>query len=139
MVKVHTEVLRLKTTERFQLIDITKEVEGVVDRSGVSSGIVLVFAPHATACIITNEKEKGLMEDIIRKTMEFTEPGSSKWMHNKIDDNAHAHIGSALFGSERIFPIVNKHVVRGTWQNIFFFEMDGPRPYREVYILAIGE
>lgn len=139
MGKVYTETLRLKTTDRFQLIDITRDVEGIVERSGVSSGIVLVFAPHATACIIANEKENGLMDDIMRKTMKFTEPGSSKWMHDRIDDNAHAHIGSALFGSERIFPIVNKRLVKGTWQNIFFFEMDGPRPHRKAYVLVIGE
>lgn len=139
MVKVYKEILRLRSTERFQLIDITSEIEGVVERSGISNGIVLVFAPHATASIIVNENESGLIQDIIRKTMEITEPGSAKWKHNMIDNNAHAHIGSALFGSERIFPVVNKQIVRGTWQNIFFYEMDGPRPYREVYVLVMGE
>lgn len=139
MVKVYKEILRLRTTERFQLIDITRDVESIVERSGVSNGLVLVFAPHATACIIVNEHEDGLLLDIIRKTMEITEPGSPKWRHNMIDNNAHAHIGSALFGAERIFPVVNRQVVRGTWQNIFFFEMDGPRPHREIYVLVMGE
>lgn len=103
------------------------------------NGIVVIHAPHATASIVVNEHEHGLLEDIVEKVKEFTEPGSSKWRHNRIDDNAHAHIGSALFGSARVFPVINSRVVRGTWQNIFFLEMDGPRPVREVVVLVMGE
>jgi secondary thiamine-phosphate synthase enzyme len=138
-VKVYYEVLKLNTTSRFQLLDITGDVENTVKRSSIRNGIVVVYAPHATASIIVNEHEPGLLEDILEKVKEFTEPGSSKWRHNRIDDNAHAHIGSALFGSSRVFPVVNGRVVRGTWQNIFFLEMDGPRSAREVTVLVIGE
>jgi secondary thiamine-phosphate synthase enzyme len=138
-VKVYYEVLKLNTTSRFQLLDITGDVENTVKRSSIRNGIVVVHAPHATASIIVNEHEPGLLEDILEKVKEFTEPESSKWRHNRIDDNAHAHIGSALFGSTRIFPVVNGRVVRGTWQNIFFLEMDGPRSVREVTVLVMGE
>jgi secondary thiamine-phosphate synthase enzyme len=138
-VKVYYEVLKLNTTSKFQLLDITGDVENTVKRSSIRNGIVVVYAPHATASIIVNEHEPGLLEDILEKVKEFTEPGSSKWRHNRIDDNAHAHIGSALFGSTRIFPVVNGRVVRGTWQNIFFLEMDGPRSVREVTVLVMGE
>ncbi len=139
VVKVYYESLRVRTHERFQLIDITKHVESVIERSGVKNGLVLVFAPHATAAIIVNENESGLLSDIISKVKEFTEPGSPKWRHNAVDDNAHAHIGSALFGADRLFPVINGKLVRGTWQNIFLLEMDGPRPAREVLVLVIGE
>jgi secondary thiamine-phosphate synthase enzyme len=138
-VKVYYEVLKLNTTSKFQLLDITGDVENTVKRSSIRNGIVVVYAPHATASIIVNEHEPGLLEDILEKVKEFTEPGSSKWRHNRIDDNAHAHIGSALFGSTRIFPVVNGRVVRGTWQNIFFLEMDGPRSVREITVLVMGE
>jgi secondary thiamine-phosphate synthase enzyme len=131
--------MRIKTTDRFQLVDITNRVEEIVEKSGVTNGLVLVFAPHATAAIIANEHEHGLMDDIIHKVKEFTEPGSGKWKHDLVDDNAHAHIGSALFGAERVFPVVNKRLLRGTWQNIFLLEMDGPRPVREVHVVVVGE
>jgi len=139
MVKVHTKVLNLKSTGKIQLIDITRPVEEVVKESGVQNGVVLVFAPHATAAIVVNENEPGLLSDISRKIEEFTEPGSGKWKHNLVDDNAHAHIGSAIFGPERVFPVVNGRLLRGTWQNIFFLEMDGPRPSREVYVVVMGD
>lgn len=139
MVKVYTQILRIKTTERFQLLDVTSMVEDIVKNSGVSNGLALVFAPHATAAIIVNEREPGLINDILHKVKELTEPGSPKWRHNMIDDNAHAHIGSALFGAEKVFPVVNGHLFRGTWQSIFFLEMDGPRPNREVCVIVMGE
>ncbi|MET1160814.1 MAG: secondary thiamine-phosphate synthase enzyme YjbQ [Thermoprotei archaeon] len=137
--KVYVREITVSTQKRFQLIDLTSKVEEIVESSGVKSGIALVFAPHATAAIIANEHESGLMEDIIEKVKEFTEPGSSKWRHNIIDDNAHAHIGSALFGAERVFPVVNGRLVRGVWQNIFLLEMDGPRSKRSIYVVVIGE
>jgi secondary thiamine-phosphate synthase enzyme len=139
VVKVYYEVIKLTTTTRFQLLDITSSVEDVVKKSGVKNGLVLIHAPHATASIIVNEHEPGLLDDIIEKVKELTEPGSSKWKHNMIDDNAHAHIGSALFGSTRVFPVVNGRIVRGTWQNIFLLEMDGPRSLREVVVMVMGE
>ncbi|MEM1713862.1 MAG: secondary thiamine-phosphate synthase enzyme YjbQ [Desulfurococcaceae archaeon] len=139
LVKFYMESLKIRTTDKFQLVDITSKVEEVVVKSGVTNGIVLVFAPHATAAIVVNENEEGLMSDIIQKVKEFTEPRSGKWKHDLVDDNAHAHIGSALFGAERVFPVVNKRLLRGTWQNIFLMEMDGPRSMREVYVVVVGE
>ncbi|WP_440059176.1 secondary thiamine-phosphate synthase enzyme YjbQ [Thermogladius sp. 4427co] len=137
--KVYTKEIKVRTHERFELIDITDPVEEAVRESGVRNGIALVFATHATAAVIANEHEQGLIEDIKNKVAEFTEPGSSKWRHNMIDDNAHAHIGSALFGQERIFPVVNGRLVRGVWQNIFLLEMDGPRHERRVIVTVLGE
>jgi len=137
--RVFVETIRVRTTEKFQLIDITERVEEIVEKSGVKNGMVLVYAPHATASIVINEHEPGLISDLLQKAKEFTEPGSPKWRHNAIDDNAHAHIGSAFFGSERILPIANGRVIRGTWQNIFLLEMDGPRSTREVVVVVMGE
>lgn len=131
--------VEINTSKRFELIDITHRVEEFVRESGVKNGILLVYAPHATGSIIVNEAEQGLMSDILEKVREFTEPGSSKWRHNLIDDNAHAHIGSALFGHERIFPIIDGRVVKGTWQNVFFLEMDGPRRRRRIVLVTFGE
>lgn len=137
--KIYVEEFTLSTRKRFELIDITSRVEEIVKKSNVNNGILLVYAPHATVSIIVNENESGLVEDIIDKVREFTEPDSSKWRHNVIDDNAHAHIGSALFNSSRVFPVINSRVARGTWQNIFLLEMDGPRASRKIYVVVMGE
>lgn len=137
--KIVHDVLKISSSEKFQLIDITRRVEESVEKSGVRNGIALVYVPHATACLVVNEHEEGLMGDILDKLKEFTEPNSTKWRHNIIDNNAHAHIASALFGSERVLPVMNGKLVRGTWQNIFLVELDGPRRVREVVVTVMGE
>jgi secondary thiamine-phosphate synthase enzyme len=138
MCRIYHEVINISTSKRFELIDVTYKVEEVVKRSGIRNGICIVFAPHATAAIIANEHEPGLMDDLITFIKEFTQV-SRDWKHNIIDDNAHAHIGSALISTHRLFPVINGRLVRGTWQNIFLVEMDGPRPSRTVYVVIMGE
>lgn len=136
--KTYFQEIVFSTTKRFQLIDITREVDDIVRKSGIRNGLCLVFAPHATAAIIANEHESGLMDDILTRIKEFIQP-DRQWKHNIIDDNAHAHIGSALIGAERIFPVKDGRLIRGTWQNIFLVEMDGPRSRRYVVVEVIGE
>ena len=136
--KVRVETITLSTSRRFELIDITHRVEQIVERSGVKNGICLVFAPHATAAIVANEHEAGLMQDILEAIKEHFPP-SKPWRHNVIDDNAHAHVASALIGADRVFPVINGRLVRGTWQNIFLVEMDGPRSVRRIVVVVMGE
>ncbi len=135
--KVYMKELRLSTSKRFELVDITAEVEKIVAESGVCKGMVLVFAPHATAAIIANEHEAGLLEDIVTWIREHFQPERG-WMHNRIDDNAHAHLASAFIGASRVFPVWDCRLVRGTWQNIMLVEMDGPRT-RRVIVEVMGE
>lgn len=136
--KVYFKELAIRTQRRRELVDITYEVERAVAESGVTNGMCLVFAPHATAAVIANEHERGLVNDILRKfAQEF--PDDGEWEHNRIDDNAAAHLASAFVGSARIFPVKEGRLVRGTWQNIFLVELDGPRASRKVVVEVMGE
>lgn len=136
--KFYSREIVVSTKELYELIDITREVERVVYESGVNNGICLVFAPHATAAIIANERERGLMEDILKRIRDLY-PRSAGWKHDIIDDNAAAHLASAFIGADRAFPIIERRLVRGTWQNIFLVELDGPRRTRRVIVSVIGE
>lgn len=127
----------VSTSERFQVIDITSRVESIVEESGIRSGLCMVFVPHATAAIIANEAEPGLMRDYIDLVKEVFRP-DYPWRHNRIDNNAHAHLASALIGPSRVFPVHNGRCIRGTWQNIMLLELDGPRR-RRVVVEVIGE
>ncbi len=137
MCRVYVGEIVLSTSRRFQLVDITGRVEDIVSKSGVRNGMCLVYAPHATAAIIANEHEPGLMDDILDEVRRLFPP-NEPWRHNRIDDNAHAHLGSAIIGASRIFPVINGRLVRGTWQNIFLVEMDGPRSRRRVVVEVMG-
>ena len=136
--KNFAKTLTVSTRDKYQLIDITRSVEQVVSESEVEEGLCLIHASHATAAIICNENESGLVSDILRKVKEIFPPGAG-YLHDRIDDNASSHIASALIGASRVFPVQSGRLVRGTWQNIFLLELDGPRTRRMVNVHVIGE
>ncbi len=136
--KNFAKAITLSTREKYQLVDLTETVEKIVSESQVAKGLCLVHASHATAAIVCNEHESGLIHDILRKVKEIFPP-SAGYLHDRIDDNASGHIASALIGASRTFPIEDGRLVRGTWQNIFLLELDGPRSRRTVNVHIIGE
>ncbi|MEM3833568.1 MAG: secondary thiamine-phosphate synthase enzyme YjbQ [Thermoprotei archaeon] len=136
--KILFNEIYVRSHELFELIDITSEIEKIVSKSGVRNGFCIIFVPHATASLIVNEHEPGLLNDIINKLKELYPP-NEKYQHNRIDDNAHAHIASSIIGSERIFPIKDGQIIRGTWQNILLVELDGPRSQRKIIVEIVGE
>jgi len=122
--------INVSSKDRYQLIDITDKVEGIIRESKVKHGLVLVFAPHSTAGIILTENESGLKEDwlqILKKIVSGLD-----FLHNRIDDNADSHILSGLLGQGKTLIIENNELIRGTWQQIFLVELDGPRSRRIV-------
>ena len=134
---VRGKTLTLKSTFRRQLIDITAEVIKFVSDNDVTEGMLTVSVPHATAAVIANENERGLLSDIQAKLEELF-PQTSTYSHNEIDHNADAHLAAAFLGHSRTFPIEGKRLVRGTWQNIFLVELDGPRARRNVNLTILG-
>jgi len=134
---VYKKTLTLRSSSKHQLIDITREVVNFVAESGAIEGILMVSVPHATAAVIANENERGLLNDILTKVREIF-PQTSTYAHNQIDDNADAHLAATFLGHSRAFPIEDHRLVRGTWQNIFIVELDGPRNRREVHLNLVS-
>ena len=122
--------INVSSKNRYQLIDITDKVEGIIRESKVKHGLVLVFAPHSTAGIILTENESGLKEDWLQILKKIV--SGPDFLHNRIDDNADSHILSGLLGQGKTLIIENNELIRGTWQQIFLVELDGPRSRRIV-------
>jgi secondary thiamine-phosphate synthase enzyme len=136
-VKVVTRELTIHSRERREVINISRQVESVVNESGVRNGIVLVFLPHATAGLFANEDEPRIRRDY-EELFERLVPVNGDYRHNEIDNNADAHLLTALFKQFYVLPIVNGELVRGTWQEVFLADFDGPR-VRRVVVVIIGE
>jgi len=134
---VHSSEFSVRTREKKELVDITSQVRGEVAKSGIKDGIAIVFVPHATAALYLNEHEGGLMRDVLSFLDEII-PQNRSYLHNRIDDNATAHLGSIVFKPFVVMPLTEGRLDVGTWQNVFLLEMDGPRT-RRVIIKIIGE
>jgi secondary thiamine-phosphate synthase enzyme len=129
--------LTFTTRKRREIVDITDEVLRAVRESGIRNGILIVQLPHATASLVLNEDEEGIKQDLLNKLEELV-PSEGGYLHDRIDDNAHAHLKSAIIGSSRVLPIIDGRVIRGTWQNFLVLEEDGPRT-RTAVIFIMGE
>jgi secondary thiamine-phosphate synthase enzyme len=134
---VYKRTLAVTSSSRQQLIDLTRDVIRFVEECNAIDGILMVSVPHATAAVIVNENERGLLSDILTRIREVF-PQSSDYAHNRIDDNADAHLAATFLGHSRTFPVENHQLVRGTWQNIFLVELDGPRSRREVHLNLVS-
>lgn len=131
------DVLDVETDKRVEIIDITPQLKSALIKTGMKTGIVHVFSKHSTAGIVINENEKGLVEDF-KNALESLVPQNREYRHNRIDNNADAHIRSFITGSSETVPVENSALSLGTWQSVFFVELDGPRS-RKVTLTFIGE
>jgi len=129
------QMITFSTHSKLELIDITADIEEIISSSKLIEGLCLVFAPHATCALYLNENESGLKEDMINFLQKLVP--ADDYRHNIIDTNAQAHILSSLIGTSIILPVQAGKLLRGTWQNIFFVELDGPRLRREVIVKPI--
>lgn len=131
-----TKSLTVSSSKRQELIDITEEVEKAVSESKTKQGICLVFVPHSTATLVLTENEGGLKRDWFKVLQKLVSGFSFE--HNQIDDNADSHILAGILGQGRVLPIENGSLQRGTWQQIFLVELDGPRERKVVIKIFKG-
>ena len=134
-----TEHVTLNVPKRRMLINITNKVEEVVQKSGVTEGLVLVNAMHITASVFINDDEPGLHADF-EKWLEKLAPEKphSQYAHNGFEDNADAHMKRQVMGREVVVAITDGRLDFGPWEQIFYGEFDGKRPKRYL-IKVIGE
>lgn len=134
-----TKHLFFKTSERFQLLNITPTIEELVERSRVREGLCLVNAMHITASVFINDDEPGLHRDF-EKWLESLAPHEpvSAYRHNVGEINADAHLKRSIMGREVVVAITQGRLDFGPWEQIFYGEFDGRREKR-VLVKIIGE
>ncbi len=124
-----SSTLRVKTTRRTELLDITREVQRAIQEASVASGMCHLYVPHTTAGITINENADPDVPRDIEAAMDRLVPREASYKHS--EGNADAHIKSTLTGVSLTVQIEGGELQLGRWQGIFFCEYDGPRQ-REV-------
>ena len=133
-----TEIFSLDTSEPEQSIDITDRVKAIVKNAGVSSGLCQIMVLHSTAAVVVNEvADPNIGRDVI-DALGRAVPRHNDWLHDQIDDNAHAHVKASLLGPSEVVPIRDGELLLGTWQGIWLFEFDGPRTRRVAVHLLVS-
>jgi secondary thiamine-phosphate synthase enzyme len=128
--------ISIRTQQREQLIDITREVQKSLAESKISRGICLIFVPHTTAAVTINENADPSVKADLTSKLRNLIPQSDRHAH--VEGNSDAHIKSSLTGSSAAVIVENGQLALGTWQGIQFCEFDGPRQ-REVWIQIVTD
>ena len=139
------------TSKCMEFVDVTDDLLDMVERSGVESGMAVVYSPHTTCSVVINERESGFIQDF-EDLVEGMVPGSGAYRHDDMalrtenledDDhdvpNGHAHCRQGLLASaSQAIPIVDGALQLGRWQRVFFVELDRARE-RRVLMQVLGE
>ncbi len=128
--------IRVSSHAPRELIDITSDVQKIVDQHHMREGILILFVPHTTAGITINEGADPSVQHDILMVLEKLIPRTTSFHH--AEGNSDAHVATSLFGSSVTVPVEQGKLVLGTWQHIFLFEGDGPRT-RSVYISLLKQ
>ena len=133
---VRHERISVASTRREETIDITARVKSAVTRAKIGDGIVTVTVAHTTAAVFVNENADPDVQRDLLTSLERAVPGDAKYAH--AEGNGPAHVKAVLIGNSVSLAVREGAVDLGTWQGIYFAELDGPRE-RNATITVIGD
>ncbi len=125
------KIFEIRTTNHRQMVDITAKVENAI--TDIEEGLCHVHIPHTTAAVIINENAD---PDVQRDLLAAYETLIPNIRFKHTEGNSDAHLISTLLGPSLAIPVVGGRLKLGTWQGIFFVELDGPRS-RKVWVSTI--
>lgn len=133
---VHHDEIGVRSSRRNHLIDVTSDVAGVLETSGIADGVCIVSSRHTTAGVTINENaDPDVVSDILMKLDKLVDqdPG---FQH--AEGNSDSHLKASMMGFSVHVPVRDSKLVLGTWQGIYFCEFDGPRS-RRLTLTVIGD
>ena len=137
--KSYTEYITVHTKNRHEIVNINRQVEKALAKSGIKEGLCLVNSMHITSSVFINDNERGLHADFLRWVEELAPYGVDKYQHNLTgEDNGDAHLKRTIMGREVVVAVTEGRLDFGTWEQIFYGEFDGQRDKR-ILIKIIGE
>jgi secondary thiamine-phosphate synthase enzyme len=141
--KAFRDTVTIRTVENQQFVDVTKQVQEVVERSGIRNGTLLVNSLHTTIALFMNEFQTALLDDL-GSLLQRLVPRRDGYVHDdpRYSDcdrgNAHAHLRSMLLGRTIALAVADGEPLLGQYQSVILAELDGPRD-RKLQVQVVGE
>ncbi len=130
------EEIRVRTSRRSEMIDITDRVQEVVSRAGMAEGAAVLQSLHTTAALTINENaDPDVVHDVLGKLDRLVPHEEPFYRH--AEGNSDSHLKTSFFGPSLTVIVSGGRLVLGTWQGIWFCEFDGPRE-RKVAVQLIA-
>jgi len=139
-VRQRQERLEVRTPGR-GLHEVTGAVGEVVARSGVATGLCVVFCPHTSASLVLSENaDPSARADLLAWLGRLAPDGDPRYAHDaEGEDDMAAHLRSAVTRSSETVPVSGGRLVLGTWQGIFLAEHRASPHRRSLVVHVLGE
>lgn len=139
-VELKTHRISFSTKGNCDIVDITNDVQNLIQEHKFDEGSVLIFAKGSTAGLTTIEYEPGLLKDY-PNFFNRVAPVNITYAHDNTwhDGNGHSHVRAALQGASLTVPFNNSRLLLGTWQQIIFIDFDNRPRTREVTVQITGK
>ena len=133
--------IEVATRGNDHIVDLTHELQRVVDESHVQTGQLTAMVVGSTAALSTLEYEPGLVEHDIAVALSVLAPADGAYEHEKTwhDDNGHSHVRACLIGPSVVLPVVNGALPLGTWQQVVLLDFDTRARVRQVVVTIVGD
>jgi secondary thiamine-phosphate synthase enzyme len=136
--KSHRKIIELRTEEREEIVNISREVHAAVRASGIQEGLCLVYPLHTSSAVFLNDSDSSVTldtADVLRRLV----PAAAGYRHDDVDPKANAdgHIKQVLVGHHLVLPVTEGALDFGTYQTVYYAEFDGGR-VKEVLVKIIG-
>ncbi|MDG0791646.1 secondary thiamine-phosphate synthase enzyme YjbQ [Cohnella ginsengisoli] len=126
---------KIRTSSRDEIVDITRQTDALVARSGVQEGLAVVYCPHTTAGIAINENaDPDVKRDVLMRLDEVYPWTHPKYRHE--EGNTASHLKAFTTGNSQTVIVSGGRLLLGRWQGIYFCEFDGPRD-REYFVKIV--
>ena len=127
-------VLKVKSQEREELVEITDQVKATLAETGHREGIVVLFCLHTTAGLTINENaDPDVPRDMLHALRTLIPQHGMDFRHG--EQNSDAHIKASLVGSSVTIPFEEYELLLGRWQGIFLCEFDGGRERKVIMMI----
>lgn len=140
--QMYLETIIYKTRERLELINITRDLNELIQKRGMKAGFIIVQSLHTTTAVFINEFQQALLDDM-KAVLEKLVGRLDYWRHNdpRLSEcdrkNADSHLKAMLLGHTLSLPVRDGALALGTWQSIILAELDGPRE-RAIHVQVLG-
>jgi secondary thiamine-phosphate synthase enzyme len=141
--KVHLmyrTTLEYLTRGEGDILNLTPDVQKVVQKSGIREGLVHLFVTHSTAALTTIEYEEGVLEDL-KRALSVIAPDSIPYAHDRAwgDGNGRSHVKAAIVGPSLVLPVTGGELMQGTWQQVVLLELDVRTERRRSVICSVTD
>lgn len=144
--KIHKERIHFQTKSQIEFVNVTDQVQEIVERSGIREGQVLIYSEHTTMSVVINHYEPMLLQDFMR-TLYRMAPIDGQYSHDMFElrrqsdsdgrSNGHSHCKALLVENSKMVPVERGKLILGGKQSIIAVEFDGGRK-RDLFIQVIG-